>query len=120
MDLISIIHLISPMIGLATIIIGILAIINPKKMSKNFGIDTNDIKTLPYVSSLGVRDIFMGITILILYHNQLWNILGLINLLIGLVAVSDFLFVLKNGDKRISLIHLTGAIIMILCGYILL
>ena len=97
MDLISIIHLISPVIGIVTIVIGILAIINPKKMSKSFGIDADDIKTLAYVSSLGVRDIFMGITILILYYNHLWNILGLVNLLIGLVAVSDFLFVLKNG-----------------------
>lgn len=114
MDLTLLALYIAPVIGLTTLSIGISAAIWPQPMSKKFGIDASD-KALPYVVSTGVRDVFMGLTVLILFYQQQWKILGAINLCIGLVAISDFLVVRKHGDSKTSLVHLAGAIAVI--GY---
>lgn len=114
MDFIAWSYYIAPIIGLTTITIGIAAILKPQQMSVNFGIQSSG-SANPYVMSVGIRDIFMGLTVLILYFHQSWAQLGLVQLCIGLVAMSDFLVVLKNGDKKASMTHLTGAIAVI--GY---
>lgn len=93
---------------MTTILIGTGAILKPEPMSKNFGIEATG-SAAPYVQSVGVRDIFMGLTVLILYFNQLWFPLALIQFCIGLVALSDFIVVKKSGDQKASLIHLAGA-----------
>ena len=107
-------YYIAPIIGFTTILIGIGAILKPQKMSNNFGITASG-TAAPYVASVGVRDIFMGLSVLILYFNQHWFELSLIQFSIGMVAISDFLVVRKNGDQKASLTHLAGAIAVI--GY---
>lgn len=103
------------LIGFATLLIGIAAIAMPEKMSKQFGIAVNGI-ALPYVRSLGIRDIFMGLIVLILFHQQAWIALGATHLCLGLVAISDFLVVMKHGNKKVSLTHLAGAVMVIAYG----
>lgn len=114
MDLIALSYYIAPVIGLTTILIGTGAFLKPEPMSKNFGIQATG-TAAPYVQSVGIRDIFMGFTVLILYFYQLWFAMALIQFCIGLVALSDFIVVKKNGDPKASLVHLAGAIAVI--GY---
>lgn len=115
MNLITGLYYLSPIIGLATLTIGILAVFWPEPMSKKFGISVKG-AALPYVISTGVRDIFIGLTILILFYLNSWIAMGWIHLFIGIVAISDFLVVLKFGDKKTSIVHLSGAVIVIVYG----
>lgn len=110
-----IVHYFSVIIGLCTFLIGVLAVSKPKYMSEKFGIVANE-STLPYVVSTGIRDVFIGLIVLILFYYQAWKILGASNLCIGIVAISDFLVVRKYGDKKTSLIHLIGAVVVITYG----
>ncbi len=96
------------LIGMVTIFIGIFAILKPAFMSSKFGITVNG-SALPYVISTGVRDVFMGLSVLVLAYQHEWKLLGAIQLLIGFVAIGDFLNVFKNGDKKTSLVHFAGA-----------
>ena len=114
MNLTSLAFYIAPVIGVTTLCIGITAALWPQPMSKKFGIAASD-NALPYVVSTGVRDIFMGLTVLLLYYQQDWKLLGIIQLCLGLVAISDFRVVQLHGDKKVSLVHLAGAIAVI--GY---
>ncbi len=103
------------LIGLVTLLIGIAAIAKPEMMSKQFGIAVSGI-ALPYVRSLGIRDIFMGLVVLILFNQQAWIALGATHLCLGLVAVSDFIVVLKHGNKKASLTHFAGAVMVFAYG----
>lgn len=114
MNLPSIFHYLAPIIGFITVLIGIGAVIKPEAMSKNFGISVSG-SALPYVVSTGIRDVFMGLVILILCYYQYWSVIGATMICIAVVAVSDFLVVRRHGDKRTSLVHLFGAIVTI--GY---
>ncbi len=118
MSLSEIAFYIAPLIGFVTLIIGTAAVLKPAPMSKNFGIEVSG-SALPYVVSTGIRDIFMGLTILILFstqhHQQDRRTLGAIHLCVGVVAISDFLIVQKHGDKKTSWVHLLGAVAVI--GY---
>ena len=115
MNIEKLIYYFAPIIGIGTLIIGILAIIRPEAMSKKFGIAVNG-SALPYVISTGVRDIFIGLTVLILFYRREWFILGFINICIGVVATSDFLVVRKHGNLKTSLAHLFGAVFVITFG----
>ena len=115
MNLPTIAHYFPLAIGLLTLLIGILAVLNPEKMSKNFGIAVSG-SALPYVVSTGIRDVFMGLIVLILFYLQAWNALGMSHLCLGIVAISDFIVVRKHGDKKASLVHISGAIAVIAYG----
>jgi len=103
------------LVGLVALCIGIGAIIKPQPMALKFGIAA-DVKALPYVVSLGIRDVFMGLSVLVLFLRSEWFSLGLIHLCLGLVAVSDFLVVFKNGVRKISYVHLLGAFVSFIYG----
>lgn len=111
----STLHYIAPVIGLVTTLIGIAAVLKPEPMSKKFGIAARG-SALPYVVSTGIRDVFIGLSILTLVYFEQWLALGFINLFVGIVAISDFLVVIRNGDKKTSVVHLAGALIVITYG----
>lgn len=115
MDLISLSLYVAPIIGLTTILIGLGAMVKPESMSGNFGIPVVG-KAKAWVISVGIRDIFMGISVLVLYFNQSWYEMALINFAIGVVALSDFYVVLKDGDQKKSYTHFAGAIAVIFYG----
>ncbi len=96
-------------IGLATLSIGILAVFKPKAMSKNFGIQATP-PAFPFVVSMGIRDVFIGLVFLVLYFSEDWNALAYLSSAVGIVAMSDFFVVQKYGNKKVSRIHLFGAI----------
>jgi hypothetical protein len=95
--------------------IGVAATAKPEAMSKKFGITVSGV-ALPYVMSTGIRDVFIGLIVLILFYLQDWTALGAGHLCIGIVAISDFLVVRKYGDKKTSLIHLGGAVVVFAYG----
>ncbi len=109
MDFFALTYYLAPLIGLTTVAIGVGAILRPQHMSGNFGIVASGTAN-PYVVSVGIRDIFMGFVILNLYFNQLWNELSFVLFCVGMVAISDFLVVHRNGSKKTALVHLLGAI----------
>lgn len=115
MNLATIGHYFPLVIGFLTLLIGIAATVKPKEMSKNFGIAVDGL-ALPFVVSTGIRDVFIGLVILVLFYLQAWKALGAAHLCIGIVAISDFLVVRKFGDKKASLIHFAGAVIVIVYG----
>lgn len=115
MNLPFIVHYFPLVIGLLTLFIGIAATVMPEVMSNKFGIAATGV-ALPYVMSTGIRDVFIGLIILILFYLQDWTALGAGHLCIGIVAISDFLVVRKYGDKKTSLIHLGGAMFVIAFG----
>ena len=62
-------HNMTALIGSLAVLVGLGAVLKPKPMSKKFGIDAND-HALPYVMSTGLRDIFVGMTLLVFpYRN---------------------------------------------------
>lgn len=110
----AIFYYIAPLLGACTLVIGICATLRPLQMSKKFGIAASE-STVPYVISTGIRDVFIGLTVLILFYLQQRMALGTISLCIGIVAISDFIVVYKYGDRKTSYLHLAGAISVI--GY---
>ena len=108
MELIQFSHYVAVVIGLVTIFIGSAAALKPASMSKQFGIAASGL-ALPYVVSTGIRDVFIGLVVLLVFHYENWYLLGYFNLFIAVVAISDFLIVRKYGDKKISLVHLFSA-----------
>lgn len=78
--------LLSVVIGLFTTIIGISAVLKPKEMSKKFGIEASGM-AIPYIMSTGIRDVFIGLIILVLFYFQHWRELGVGHLCIGIVAI---------------------------------
>ncbi len=118
MNILKLVHFIGPIIGFFALVIGIFAVLRPKPMSKNFGIAAGD-SALPFVVSTGVRDVFIGLIVLILFFMENWQALGAANLCIGIVAICDFFVVRKHGDKKVSLVHLGGAVAVIGYGALL-
>jgi hypothetical protein len=119
MILTKLFYFIAPLIGLVTLVIGISAVLKPRPMSKEFGIAVDGL-ALQYVISTGIRDVFMGLAVLILYFQQNWTALGAIHLCLGIVAISDFVVVRRHGNKSKSQVHLFGAIAVIGYGFWLL
>ena len=115
MNTVGLIYYFAPIIGIGTLTIGILAVFRPEPMSKKFGIAVSG-SALPYVISTGARDVFIGLTVLILFFRQEWFTLGCINICIGIVAASDFLVVRKHGDIKTSGAHLFGFVIVVTFG----
>jgi len=99
----------APLIGLATLGIGLLAVAKPQKMSINYGIYAND-KALPYVVATGIRDVFMGLMIVALFFLKEWRAIAIAQFLLAIVAIVDFSIVIKSGEKLKALVHLTGAL----------
>lgn len=114
MDFTTIIQLVPLAIGILATLIGIGAVIKPQFMSGKFGITVQG-EALPYVVCTGIRDVCIGLTMLILFYLNQWTAIGAVCLAIGVVALSDFAMVLKHGDKKTSLVHLSGAIFVV--GY---
>jgi hypothetical protein len=115
MSLTEISYYLALLIGVTTLIIGICAMIRPLPMAVKFGVSVGE-SAVPYVLSTGVRDVFMGLTVLILWSLQHWKALGAISLCLGLVAISDFQVVRKYGDKKTSYVHLAGAMAVFIYG----
>jgi hypothetical protein len=115
MNLIDGLLYLAPIIGVGALIIGISAVFRPEPMSKEFGITVSG-SALPYVVSTGIRDVFIGLTVLILFYLESWLALACINLFIGIVAVSDFLVVRKYGNKKTANAHLFGAVLVTFYG----
>ena len=115
MSLPTIGHYFPLIVGFFTLLIGIVATAKPEEMSKKFGIAVYGV-ALPYVMSTGIRDVFIGLIVLILFYLREWRALGAGHLCIGIVAISDFLVVRKYGDKKTSMTHLGGAVIVIAYG----
>jgi|GEM_PF-2891278 len=110
MNYTNFLHFLAPAISLTAFTIGFAAVILPKKMSKGFGVEVSG-SALAYVIGLGIRDIFIGGAVLIMYLQSAWYSLSITSLLLSMVAVSDFLVVYKNGNKKTSYVHLAGAVI---------
>ncbi len=102
-------------IGLSLIGIGIAAVLWPQPMAKAFGIAVGN-EALPYVISTGIRDFALGSIVLIFFYYEAWAEIGSICFCIAIIAVSDFFSVRTYGDKRISFVHLAGAISLIVYG----
>ena len=109
----------SVLIGFGACFIGLLAIIKPEFMSSGFGIKVDGFAA-SYVVALGIRDLFIGLVVLLLYVNEAWSLIGYTSLLIAMVAFSDFIVVFKNGRKSASFVHLIGLLIALAYGFILL
>lgn len=115
MNILTILYYFPLVVGVTTLLIGIAATVKPQEMSKKFGIAVSG-SALPYVISTGIRDVFMGLVVLILFYIQSRTALAASHLCLGIVAISDFVVVRKYGDKKMSLIHVGGAVAVIAYG----
>lgn len=118
MDMTSMLFYLAPIIGLGALTIGILAMLWPQKMSEKFGISVVG-ESLPYVISTGVRDVFIGLVVILLYKAQNWSVLGYVHFFIAVVAVSDFAVVIKHGVRKTALVHAFGAVLVSVYGFFL-
>jgi hypothetical protein len=100
---------IAPLIGAVAIVIGGLAVIFPKRASKHFGIELKH-EGFPYVAAAGARDIFIGLTLLIVYNQGDVSLLAKIILCVAVVSVIDLVMTLRHGTRSQSFIHLGGTI----------
>ena len=119
MNILNLLQYVALITGVLAVLLGAIAMILPTKMSDSFGIPINGIAS-SYVSSLGVRDIFIGFVMLMLYFNEAWKIVAYTSFMISAVAFVDFIIVFKNGSKKKSLTHLVGVIIFIIYGFLIL
>ncbi|AZZ36286.1 hypothetical protein CIK05_05605 [Bdellovibrio sp. qaytius] len=109
MNLTNFVQYIAPLIGLITLAIGVAAMLKPEPMSKKFGVAVSG-SALPYVISTGMRDIFMGLVVLLLFYRQETATLGVCMFFLSAVALSDFWIVFKHGDRKTSFVHLSAAV----------
>jgi len=94
-------------------LVGLGAMLFPKKMSEGFGVPISG-AGVHYVRALGVRDIFVGIVVLLLGASALWAQLGYVCLAIALIAASDFYTVFYHGERKTSLAHFAGFVLSLM------
>ena len=119
MNILNLLQYVALITGVLAILLGTVAIIFPTKMSEGFGIPISG-SASAYVASLGVRDIFIGLIMLMLYFGEAWKMVSYTSFMISAVALVDFIVVYKNGIKKTSLTHLLGVIIFIIYGFLIL
>ncbi len=119
MNILNLLQYVALITGVLAVLLGTVALILPTKMSEGFGIPVSGIASA-YVSSLGVRDIFIGFVMLMLYFNEAWKMIAYTSFMISAVALIDFIVVYKNGSKKTSLTHLIGVIIFVIYGFLIL
>lgn len=108
MNLLTLLHHFAAIIALFTLIIGIFAAAKPKAMAKNFGVPVPP-EAYPFVIATGLRDIYIGLGIFVLYFLNLWFAIAITCLCLGLLALGDFVIVRKYGVKKVSWAHFLGA-----------
>lgn len=82
----------------------------PTKMSEGFGIAVSG-AGVHYVRALGVRDVFVGLVVLLLGYYEQWTSLGYVCIAIAIVAASDFYTVFRYGQRQASFAHLAGFVL---------
>jgi len=115
LELTQVLSWILPAIGLGAVVIGTAAVIMPAKASKSFGIEVHG-EALPYVQATGARDIFLGITLLILFWRHEVLTAGYVCLAIAIVSIVDAFVTWKNGSKPHTLVHIGGTILVLAYG----
>jgi hypothetical protein len=115
MDLVNLMYWFAVLTGLVCLLIGVGATFAPNKMAKVFGIAATG-TAAPYVVATGIRDVFLGIAVLFVVYVEQWIGVAILHLCLGLVGISDFTMVFKHGNKKISLTHIIGSVVMIIYG----
>jgi hypothetical protein len=119
MTYLDLLHYVALITGILAIVLGVVAIFIPVRMSKGFGIPVEG-KPSAYISSLGVRDIFIGFVLLMLYQESAWTQIGYLSFMVSIVALVDFVVVYRNGLKRTSITHLIGTVLFVIYGILIL
>lgn len=103
------------LIGIGAILIGLAAVALPQRASQSFGIKVYS-EALPYVQATGARDIFLGITLLILYWRNDFLTAGYVCVAIACVSIVDAYVTWRNGSKPHSLFHVAGTVGVVAYG----
>lgn len=106
-------------IGGSLIGIGLSAMVFPKWAATMFGINAPG-TGLHYVTAAGVRDVFIGHVILLVWWAGYRGLLGNIIMSTAVISTTDVYLTYKYGTKSRVLIHAFGTVAVLVYGYLLL
>ena len=99
------------------IFIGARFILAPRTAAASFGIaaEGNGVKTDPYLSVKGVRDITSGLIAAILLAAQMPHVLGWFELAASIIPIGDAIIVLRRGGPKATAygVHATTAAVLL-------
>ena len=115
MNRVNALSILTVAIGVAAIAIGAFAMLLPRRAAAVFGIAAAG-SALAFVRSMGARDVFIGVLLLLVWRSGEARLLGGLYLTTALISGTDFLVVFANGSRRVALTHGVGCLAGVVLG----
>ena len=98
-------------VALGLLGLGVGALLAPRLSARQYGISLADPRALAYIRAMGVRDLVLGVVLLLLAATERRGLLAAAVAVSALVAIVDFAVVAKDGaPARARLLHAGGAL----------
>ena len=109
------------LVALALIGIGVGALLAPGAASRQYGIVLDDARALAFIRAMGVRDLLIGVLVLLLASTERRGLLALGVAASAAVALLDFAVVSRDGAARRSpgVLHGLGAIGLLIAALVI-
>jgi len=104
-------------VALALIGIGVLALAAPRPSARQYGIAVDDSRALAFIRAMGVRDLVIGVLLLLLASAGRRELLAWGMVASAAIAVVDFAVVSAAGARTgARVLHAGGAIGLLVAG----
>src|SRR4030095_14235982 len=106
-------------IALGLLGIGALALLAPRLSARQYGIVLDDARALAFIRAMGVRDVVLGVLLLLLASAERRDLLALGVVASAAVAAVDFVVVSRDRPPppaRARLLHAGGALGLLVVG----
>jgi hypothetical protein len=111
---------VSALVALVLIGIGAVALLAPRRASQQFGIVLDDPRALAFIRALGVRDLAIGILLLLLAAAGRRELLAWAMAASALIAFVDFAVVSAAGARGAArALHAIGGIGILLAAFLI-
>jgi hypothetical protein len=109
-------YVLAGLTAVGIIVIGARFILAPSMAAASFGIAAkrDGVKTDPYLSVKGVRDIASGLIAVILLATRMPHVLGWFELAASIIPIGDAVIVLRRGGPKATAYGVHGATAVVL------
>jgi hypothetical protein len=94
--------------------VGVLLLVNPEAGGSFFGLALNETRNYSFHFTTAIRQIYLGVIILVLLWLRQFKALGVLLITIVLIPMTDFLivFTAPGGTLSAAAAHLSGILVM--------
>ncbi len=110
--------LFAPIIASGLLLVGLTAMTFPKWAAGMFGVKAST-EGLPYVMAAGVRDVFIGLALLLIWQTGDHRLLAKAMVATAIVSLMDTYLVFKYGMRRQMALHILGTVAVVVYGFVL-